>query len=276
MLESVIPRQRLEPVTFLAGILKMTNQAKFAGLLAAMLTISLASQAGAALQLTPATLDRSGINGIGNDFSSQIATALGTTAGDVDIYKGSLRATETGTVSFYVIASESGFRNGFQIGSNPAAPSASWWETGAGSSNDKAWGSTPVLVGSLNVTQGDYLDSLLRFTTEGGAGPNPVPAGNFSLPSGQFGIFLKKGTAGADFNSLLFGFDDNGANLDDNHDDLIIRAEFQASPLVVAAVPEPASLVVWGVLLSGAAMLRRGMRRKKAGPRPQSSNGVTV
>jgi hypothetical protein len=243
----------------------MTNQAKFAGILVAMLAIGLASPARAALQLTPASLDRSGINGIGNDFSSQIATELGTTATDVDIYKGSLRATAAGTVSFYVIASESGFRNGFQIGSNPASPSASWVEPGAGSSNDKAWGSTPVLVGTLNVAQGDYLDSLIRFTTEGGAGPNPVPAGNFSLPSGQFGIFLKKGTAGLDFNSLLFGFDDNGANLDDNHDDLIIRADFQASPLV-AAVPEPASLVVWGALLSGAAgvaVVRN--RRRRAG-----------
>jgi hypothetical protein len=102
-------------------------------------------------------------------------------------------------------------------------------------------------------------DALLnaRFTTTG------IGGSNAPITHSGFGIFAEETAGGstitAPYSQLYFGYDDNGAGPDDNHDDLIVRAVFTPQSPVV---PEPISLFVWSGLLA-TAVLATGSRRHR-------------
>jgi hypothetical protein len=81
-------------------------------------------------------------------------------------------------------------------------------------------------------------------------------SGVFSIAgTAGFGIFFTSGRGnGFDESVLYFGYDDNGAGSDDNHDDMIVSARF-------TPVPEPATLAMWGIGALG--MMFAGRRRRQ-------------
>ncbi len=96
-----------------------------------------------------------------------------------------------------------------------------------------------------NFLGGD-LASLLSFQINT-AGPS------FSAVDDEFGVFVDSSTVG-NLSTFFLALDDNGNDIDDNHDDIIVRVD-------LTAVPIPASGLL---LLAGMGGLAAMRRRQKA------------
>jgi hypothetical protein len=93
------------------------------------------------------------------------------------------------------------------------------------------------------------LTNAFTFTS---SGANAAPA---TVGQGGFGIFLRANQTSGNFSTLWFGYDDQLNNVDDNHDDFIVKA-------VVSGIPEAST---WGMMIGGmglAGMALRSRRRK--------------
>jgi hypothetical protein len=151
-----------------------------------------------------------------------------------------VQITEAGTLTFYAHASESGFTNTFSMGLSPNNV------TKTETSDINPWVDSPISFGSIFVpaaTTFSALNAIFTTTDSGGI--------NAPMMHQGFGIFAKTGwTDGTLTNQLYFGYDDNGAGPDDNHDDLIIRVDFVPATTggPPPGVPEPISALVWGAL----------------------------
>ncbi|MES2903826.1 MAG: PEPxxWA-CTERM sorting domain-containing protein [Pseudomonadota bacterium] len=148
----------------------------------------------------------------------------------------SLLLSSDATIYFEFLGSESGFSDTFTAGS------ATLTET-SGFENHFA---APIPIGFASFLAGS-LTGLLNFTSVGGT----------SATVGQdgFGIFLGPNqTSGQNVSVFYLGFDDQVTNVDDNHDDFIVRAT------VLPAVPEPAT---WAMMLIGFAGVGYSMRRRR-------------
>jgi hypothetical protein len=215
-------------------------------LIAAYLTLLVFSgPAWASLQIIPSSVLEDPIPS-NNDFASQLG-ALGLDR----IIQGNVKITAPGTLSFYAHASESGFTNTFRVGTYSFTESP-----------DIPWNPAGILINvtPISVSAGMLLsDAVLnaRFTTTGSGGLNAP------ITHAGFGIFAEETPGGstitAPYSQLYFGYDDNGAGPDDNHDDLIVRAVF--TPLA-QVVPEPISLFVWSGLLAAAVLVTGGRRQR--------------
>ena len=189
--------------------------------------IATVSTASASLQLNSLGVEDSVPNS-GNDFNSDL-----TNLSFDSILRGTITATASGTVSFYYHASESGQNNQFLANGGVGANSVDFTE-----SSNKSWDAMGVLIGSISVSAGEVLN--LTFDSNNGA-PH-------AIGTSEFGIFADdaNGTFLSNLNDPLggrayFGHDDNGAGLDDNHDDIVISAQF-------AAIPEPSSFLFFGAV----------------------------
>ena len=112
--------------------------------------------------------------------------------------------------------------------------------------NENSFGS-PIFLGSAAYTAGS-LAGLLTFTSSG-------PGAVAGIGADGFGIFLGANqTSGSAVSTFYLGYDDQITNIDDNHDDMIIRVT------VLPPVPEPAT---WMTMLLGFAAVGVGMRRRK-------------
>jgi hypothetical protein len=219
---------------------------------ALLMLLSFVSPASASLEIVPIGLLGDPIPG-SNDFIANL-----TAQGFDRIVQGNVTINATGTLDFYAHAQESGFTNSFSVGgfSYTESPAInSWIEPG-------------ILISSapIQVTAGMLLNNLLLsalFTTTGSGGLNAA------ITSDGFGIFAEETADGGTFigpyTRLFFGYDDNGAGPDDDHDDLIVSVLF--TPLAQAASvshnPEPSSLIVWGGLISATVLATRGRRRNR-------------
>jgi hypothetical protein len=161
-----------------------------------------------------------------NDFAGDLA-ALGLTSYTTTGASVSLSGPRK--VTFEYMGSESGNVNSFTGGS--LAPFAEY--------NKAAWG--PVLIGTANFLGGAFTN--VSFSSIGG-----VPTSLIGQDS--FGIFIPSNVRQHSSNVLYFGFDDQINNVDDNHDDFIVR---------VTAVPEPAS---WAMLIAGFGLVGLTARRR--------------
>ncbi|QNP43594.1 PEP-CTERM sorting domain-containing protein [Sphingomonas daechungensis] len=171
-----------------------------------------------------------GISGF-NDFLTQL-NGLGLTS--ITTTGATITLDENSILTFEFLGSESGFSDNITAGSVNFTENS--WFT--------AW--TSVLLGSDLFTAGS-LAGLINFSSVGGA--------NATVGDDGFGIFLTdQQLAGYTGNVFYIGYDDQITNVDDNHDDMIIRVT------VSPAVPEPAT---WAMMLLGFGAAGFVLRRRR-------------
>lgn len=185
-----------------------------------------------------------------NDFKSALESPAYKLT---DIYNGGadVLVTAPGVVKFYYLGSESGYHNQFVVGAT-------------GQTGNTLNGGTALRTETSSGIEGlfnEYIGQLVvtsasRFSVPGlGVGFRVASGGGDAKDAlagtPGFGVFLDLTnflltdyTTGDGVSELYFGFDDNGAGPDDNHDDMLIRAVFEPSPLLTS-VPEATSLITW-------------------------------
>jgi PEP-CTERM motif len=175
---------------------------------------------------------------VGNDFQADLIN-LGLTNAS---YGAALSLDAPGTVTFYAFGSESLFddsfvKNGTQLFAE-TDPTATYY--------GGAPGTDGLNLGSFAYAAGSIADLLFHVVTPHGPG-TPIDA---AVGDHGFSIFYGSNPTGL----LAFGFDDNGASPEDNHDDLVILAR-------ITAVPEPAT---WLLMIAGFGFLALAYRRTVA------------
>lgn len=116
---------------------------------------------------------------------------------------------------------------------------------------------TDTLFGEMFMTtveDGVDLASLLEFTAD--TDNDGIVDLTFSASDDEFGVFADSSEI-SELKYFFLALDDNGNNIDDNHDDIIIRVTVEA----VNVVPLPAGgLLLLGGLGALAAMRRRNKK----------------
>ena len=172
---------------------------------------------------------------IGNDFNTDMQ-GLGY---DRMTTGAQLSVNQSGSVTFTYIAAESGYTNSFNLSSSSMTEANEAFDfNGHGSSL------------TINVTADDILN--FNFTSDGIGALTPV--NNFTGEKLEgLGIFTKG--SGSSHQQVILGYDDQWYSPDDNdHDDMMIRVDFNP-------VPVPAAVWLFG---SGLIGLIGIARRKKA------------
>ena len=154
-----------------------------------------------------------------------------------------------GVLNFYAHASESGFDDNFSVATYSFGENTSF----------TPWDGPGVLINStpIAVTKGTLFSSLNALFSTPSTGGRNAPLG-----SDGFGIFVGDSIS-PDYSTLYFGYDDQAAVPDDNHDDLIVSVDFIAAPGRVeqsAEAPEPISALVWGGLVGLAVLMPKAFR----------------
>lgn len=143
-------------------------------------------------------------------------------------------------IDFYRYASESGNNDTFTATGDVGVV------TNTETTPFTPWG--PLYLGRVRFNGPvASLTGALNFTS---SGVNAAPA---TVGGGGFGIFLAPRATSGNYNELWFGYDDQLTNVDDNHDDYIVRA-------VISAVPEPAT---WGMMIGGMGVAGMALRRRR-------------
>lgn len=170
-----------------------------------------------------------------NDFQSTLA-GLGLT--QYASLGASIFLNGPASLVFEFLGSESGFSDTFSTDGG-----LSYTETSSLENHFAA----PILIGSQYFAGGD-LTKLLNFSSKGGIAATVGEDG--------FGIFLgPRAQSGGTYNTFYLGFDDQITNIDDNHDDFIVKVT------VNSPVPEPST---WAMLLFGFGVVGFALRRRMA------------
>jgi hypothetical protein len=218
-------------------------------LLIAVSMLVFVSPASASLQIISPSPNS--MNSSFNDFADDLDDL---TPALVKVVAGDVKVLAAGTLSFFAHASESGFTNTFHI-FDTSSNEYTYEE------HELAWNEAGVPIVSFGVPANTLLSQLLAsFTTDGS---NGIDASINEPNNPGFGIFVAS-DEGYDPNHLYFGYDDNGAGPDDNHDDLIVSVVW-SKPLggTPGTVPEPVSFVVWGMLAAAAVVVVPAISRRR-------------
>ncbi len=174
-----------------------------------------------------------------NNFGSQLA-AQGVTTYTLG---SSLAVSAHGTVDFYYVGKEAGYRNVFSA--NGGALS---YNTGFTPTFQNYFGS-PISIGSMDVAAG----SVLGFGFCAYNGRNSLVGCLTNAQNDARGINSFQSIALNVTETVAWIlWDDSGAGPDDNHDDMLIRAVFRPR-----AVSEPGTLALVGLGLLGVGFARR-------------------
>lgn len=178
----------------------------------------------------------------GQDFQAQLIAA-----GATHLYSGPLSLISDGPVkvSFSLVAAESNFRNSLLLNGSTIITE----NGGNGGLANFQIGELQSQTFTFNFAGGD-LASLLSFGVEAF---NPSVFTTFTAGQPEFGIFANSAELGA-LTTFYLALDDDGANSDDNHDDIIVRVN-------ISPVPLPASGLLLLAGLGGIFGARR-FRRK--------------
>ena len=208
------------------------------------------SPASASLQILSPTSNL--MNSSLNDFADDLDDL---TPALVKVVTGDVKVLAAGTLSFFAHASESGFTNTFHI-FDTSSNEYTYEE------HELGW-NAGVPIASFGVPANALLSQLLAsFTTSGIPPTSNGKNAKINDANEGFGIFVDI-NGNYDPTHLYFGYDDNGAGPDDNHDDLIVSVVW-SGPLggTPGTVPEPVSFVVWG-MLAAAAIVVPGISRRR-------------
>jgi hypothetical protein len=171
---------------------------------------------------------QSQLNGLGFDFFTSVGADIGIDG--------------PAQIDFYFYGSESGNDDTFtaigDVGTTTFTENTPFTN----------WG--PQWIGSI-VFNG-AVTSLTNAFTFTSSGANAAAG---TVGQGGFGIFLGSNDVSGNYSTLWFGYDDQLTNVDDNHDDFIVKA-------VVSGIPEAST---WGMMIGGmglAGMALRSRRRK--------------
>lgn len=169
-----------------------------------------------------------------NDFQASLA---GVGLQDYTSTGASVTLNASRRLKFEYLGSESGFLDHFNAGTLPT-----FFENNM---NQGVGNFTPVFMGADDFLAGAFTN--VSFGSSAGMGLS-------TIGMASFGIFIPRTVNEQLYNTdaLYFGFDDQINNIDDNHDDFIVR---------VSAVPEPAT---WLSMVLGFGLLGTMIRRRRS------------
>lgn len=180
-----------------------------------------------------------------NEFRSNFAS-LGVTTYTLG---GSLGTDADGSVTYYYLGKEAGYQNIFTATGTNGSVSKDSGYSPSYTNNFNA----PALIGSVDVLNGPLS---FGFCSNSSPGKSVGCVSNFQNDSFNLGSLQSIAYSVVGNVAWIF-WDDSGAGPDDNHDDMLIKAVFTPR-----AVPEPASLGLFGLGLLGVWVGARRRQRK--------------
>lgn len=156
----------------------------------------------------------------------------------------SLATDLAGTVTYYYYGKEAGYRNDFLAGSLSHSSGAT--------PTVQDYFANPYKIGTVNVAAG-----LLNFSFCAYDGSTKVGCVSNAQNDGLGMNSFQSIAMNVSGNTAWLFWDDSGAGPDDNHDDMLIKAVFTPT-----AVPEPATLAMFGLGLFGLSLGAKRRARK--------------